>query len=510
MTTLIPKFDFKNGGATPTGAINRPINEKLEEIASVLDFGADPTGVDDSTTAINQAFASGKSVFFGGIENTFRITATITLPVNGYAFGNGATITATINNSFFKLSNNCVVTGLNFVGNGTGAAQTGIYIDGGATFDEVSRTRVSNCYFENFGGAAYEVYRVVDAHQGNIFIGNTIKNCTVGVKISERGEYTTITGCNIDSCNTGIYIIGGNTAVTGCVISNSVDGIYLGRGANDAHGVITGCLINHSTRYCVHADNISVKDFRIQDCEFYYGDLWMSLSDGVTFSSCTFGSNPTFYFEGSNPTYFNACFFQTIPTFTNDFEGEASVTYYNGCSYLTNNQAGFSTTIGGGYVETKMTATQTITSSATPQTIILDTLVFNSMANHLNFTAFDFYDIATGAFSLNQLQAFNEWYCDADIAFAIGDTGTADLTKISVYLYDTLTGTTGHTANAGNFTSSYNLTDGTYTWRIFSFNGRVAKNSTYKIYIKNDTGVALSVFATNGNEIPAYAIFQGI
>ena len=51
MTTLIPKFDFKDGGSTPVGAINRPINEKLAEIISVADFGADPTGVTDTSTA---------------------------------------------------------------------------------------------------------------------------------------------------------------------------------------------------------------------------------------------------------------------------------------------------------------------------------------------------------------------------------------------------------------------------------------------------------------------------
>ena len=40
MTTLIPKFDLKNGGTSPAGAINRPINQKLAESLSVLDFGA--------------------------------------------------------------------------------------------------------------------------------------------------------------------------------------------------------------------------------------------------------------------------------------------------------------------------------------------------------------------------------------------------------------------------------------------------------------------------------------
>lgn len=51
MTTLIPKFDLKNGGTTPAGAINRPINEKLAESISVKDFGAVGDGITDDSAA---------------------------------------------------------------------------------------------------------------------------------------------------------------------------------------------------------------------------------------------------------------------------------------------------------------------------------------------------------------------------------------------------------------------------------------------------------------------------
>ena len=50
MTTLIPKYEL-------TGSTNRPINEKLKETVSILDFGAIGDGVTDCTAAFNAAIA---------------------------------------------------------------------------------------------------------------------------------------------------------------------------------------------------------------------------------------------------------------------------------------------------------------------------------------------------------------------------------------------------------------------------------------------------------------------
>jgi len=93
MTTLIPKYDQGN-----TGAVNRPINQKLAETISVLDFGADPTGTTDSTAAFNLATQSTATwstnlqyqiVIPSGVGIKFRIDGTVYVRGGQTLYGDG-------------------------------------------------------------------------------------------------------------------------------------------------------------------------------------------------------------------------------------------------------------------------------------------------------------------------------------------------------------------------------------------------------------------------------------
>ena len=95
MTTLIPQFDLMNGGSTPTGAINRPINEKLSETVSVLDFGAVGNGTTDDTASFNAAWtAFNPKAVLVPAGKSYKITGTVTGKF--YSFGIATIVTGTV------------------------------------------------------------------------------------------------------------------------------------------------------------------------------------------------------------------------------------------------------------------------------------------------------------------------------------------------------------------------------------------------------------------------------
>jgi len=504
----LANLDFIQSG---TGAVTRTALSKMRDAVSPLDFGADPTGVADSTTALQNAIATGRSIDLGGYQNTFLISAPLSLAVGQCLFGEGATLKSNTNGSMVVMANNCRVTGIKFLGNvGIGSSQRAIFIDGGSNYDAVSRTQVDNCQFKNLGGSAYYVYRIVDAHQGNIFANNTITGCVIGVDIAERGEYTSVTGNNIDQCGTGIKIVGGNTNVVGGVVSNCGIGILLGAGANDAHGSVSSVLINHSTSYSIKVDSITVPEFRFIGCTCYYGDLWIRYSSGVLFDSCVFGSIANFYFEQAIDNYFvSPRFIGNMPTFNNRFNGTESCTYYVNSITMGLSSGSSAPDINGGFIEVTFTnpAHQTFAANAT-SVVQFDTLIYNAITNDLAFTYLEFYDFANNKFeNLTALKSPNKnFYADVDIEVSIGGSGvTVDYSQINVYLREV--GTNRIVANFVPSVKNYGTNPGS-SWKIYSLTGRIQQN-TYQVIVENSSGVVLTGWREQGTNVPFKAKFSG-
>jgi len=103
MATLIPKFDVKNGGSTPTGAINRAINEKLSDIISVKDFGAKGDGSTNDQPAIQAAIAYAETFSIRNIyfpSGDYYVTSGIVFTTNVGIDCASSTIITASNNTF--------------------------------------------------------------------------------------------------------------------------------------------------------------------------------------------------------------------------------------------------------------------------------------------------------------------------------------------------------------------------------------------------------------------------
>jgi polygalacturonase len=94
MTTLIPKINFKNGLATPTGAISRTINEKAQDTVSVKDFGALGDGTTNDATAFTNAWTASNPRAVLVPAGSYKITGTVTGKF--YSFGVVTIVTGTV------------------------------------------------------------------------------------------------------------------------------------------------------------------------------------------------------------------------------------------------------------------------------------------------------------------------------------------------------------------------------------------------------------------------------
>ena len=107
---------YNEGG---TGAVTRNVRSKLQESVSILDFGADPTGVADSYTAITEAIAASNSIYIP--VGNYKISSTIVIPNHKYVYGAGRYYSVLIYNGVgngIEIGNNPV--------NGSGYGQTTI------------------------------------------------------------------------------------------------------------------------------------------------------------------------------------------------------------------------------------------------------------------------------------------------------------------------------------------------------------------------------------------------
>lgn len=266
------------GGGSPGGSVTPEF------------FGAKGDGVTNDQSAFTAAQAAIAAGTYSALilsAKAYKITSAYVPPAGSSVIGQGyaSQILIASGQTGIQVTNNNV-TLLNFRVIGVNAAGTygvAFGVSGGATMP-------ADCSASNvYTSTCYEGFRFVNGNSAN-FNGPTIIGCTAlacrdGFTATEQAEYMHMSGCEAVNCTrAGLYVASGNLIFEGGNLTSNVYGVYLAAGANDGHGIIANCNINHNASP-VHADAI-VYGMTFVGCHYYGGETWLNGSDGVTFVGC--------------------------------------------------------------------------------------------------------------------------------------------------------------------------------------------------------------------------------
>lgn len=109
-------------GAGLVGYHGRTVHAKLDEFASVKDYGAVGNGIADDTAAIQAALDASLFVHFGSFSDSYKLSNKLNLRSGHRVYGNGATVTQTaIRTEVFRMDNktDIYIAGFRGVGLGT-------------------------------------------------------------------------------------------------------------------------------------------------------------------------------------------------------------------------------------------------------------------------------------------------------------------------------------------------------------------------------------------------------
>ena len=224
------------GSGTLAGPSSTPV--------SVIDYGADPTGVADSTTAIQAALTASTYVTFGKSGNTYIISGTLTVQTGSTLVFNGATVTQTATQTpMFDVRSTTGVTisGGNFVGKAESpftntAASLAICVRGASATNLSVRNNT-------FTGFCYSPLMVALTGTNIEFIDNFVTGPGAAVLgVPSAGNR---------NC-TGVTILGNGVTIRGNTIQDTAQGLIVGQQSTDVvidGNIIKNTLVEHGM-YC--------------------------------------------------------------------------------------------------------------------------------------------------------------------------------------------------------------------------------------------------------------------
>lgn len=170
---------------------------------------------------------------------------------------------------------------------------------------------INNCVIERFNGAGILAKDTSTPVDNNLIISNCfIRNNNAGIYIQRNSEFIKICNSTIVHNWYGVLNRGGNNNISNCGLDANIVGVQVDadEGANNGHGTITGCSINHSDSN--NGYGLIIKNTGrevISNCNFYYSKIRLDHTNGNVITGCGFGSRTGWEIIGGNCNIFNGC-----------------------------------------------------------------------------------------------------------------------------------------------------------------------------------------------------------
>lgn len=296
------------------------------------DFGAVGDGVTNDIVAIQTAINSGKPVRLSA--KIYFIASPIQMPFRSSISGLGelSRIKTTGNYNAFEITGgDCSIFSIGILGSGSGASNSGIYLDG---LYPASSTKTNvylhNLYINGFGNAGILFKNALNINYAPTCFASeiTISGCQVGIDMQERAEYSSFSNCVLNQNSVGLKLSGGNNSFVGGQITKNGIGIHVVAGDNNGHTNMTGTAVNHNLTNSFKIENIT-NGYLVDGCMIYDGNILITGSNLVKFSNCDI-SIATFNTHTSNIELFDNKFISN-PAFNFNLSslGLSTVRFFN-------------------------------------------------------------------------------------------------------------------------------------------------------------------------------------
>lgn len=265
------------GYSAGSNSVARTAESKFRETVSVLDFGADPTGVTDSTAAFNLATMSW--ILYGG-DNDFTLRRDIYVPPGNYKisgtvyvrrgqriYGAGEGASRIISDST-NSNRKTFVLGRGFISN--------IVTDDAGSLPAIIEKL-------HIGGGDQQASLVDSGASGTQIRDLFISSAEGGVKV--WGSDTTVTRCYFDQVNVAITAFGQNQVISDCQFKQNNYGILVLSSSFDNQ--IKNCRFEHSAyNDIVFGDAATnIKNVSISNCQFTKDGLDLVSDSGIKIQS---------------------------------------------------------------------------------------------------------------------------------------------------------------------------------------------------------------------------------